>query len=65
MSEKTKVWFTIEVEPRQAGDFGFASMSGIRYTERELETLAADMVADIQRHVANVDWVRVKWEFEE
>ena len=65
MSEKKKIWFTLEVTPCSAGDSGYARISSIRYTERELETLAAEMQREIERHVSRVGDVTVSWEYED
>ena len=62
---KKKVWFTVEVEPISAGNFGWASMSGVYYTERELESLSKDIVSQIKKHVDRVGSTRVVWEYED
>ena len=44
----------IEVYPKRAGDFGFASLSSIKYDTKEAEDLARDMQDEIKRHVDRV-----------
>jgi rubrerythrin len=44
----------IEVYPRSAGDFGFASMSGIRRDAREAGYMQREMQEQIERHVDNL-----------
>lgn len=46
-------WY-IEVRPKRAGDFGFASISSIEYTEKEANDLAEEMMSDIKRHIDSV-----------
>ncbi len=43
--------FRIEVTPRSAGDFGFASVSGMQRSEAEAERLCEDIAEQIRRHV--------------
>lgn len=62
---KKKVWFTVEVEPKSAGDFGFARIGNMKYKEWQLDELAEQISRDIKRHVDNVGRVNVSWEYEE
>lgn len=44
----------IEVYPKRAGDFGFCSISSIKYDTVGAENLASDMEDNINRHVDGV-----------
>jgi hypothetical protein len=51
----------IVVEPKRAGDYGFASISSIRYSHDEAEDLQSEMRADIERHIDRVRYTSVKY----
>lgn len=51
--------WVIEVEPKCAGDYGFASISSIRYTSDEAKDLQREMQSDIERHIDRVRYTRV------
>ncbi len=52
----------IEVYPRRAGDFGYCSISSIKYSQKEAENLANDMISEIERHVDGVSGTRMIYE---
>ncbi len=49
----------IEVYPKRAGDFGFCSISSVKYDAREAEVLADDIEEQINRHVDRVGHCRM------
>ena len=44
----------IEVYPKRAGDFGFCSMSSVKYDKKEAEDLAKEIEENIDRHIDGV-----------
>ncbi len=44
----------IEVYPRNAGNFGICSISGIYYDDNQCEILSRDIMDEIKRHVNDV-----------
>lgn len=52
----------IEVIPRQAGDFGFCSISSFKYTESQAKNLQSNIINNIKRHVDGIDSCNVIYE---
>lgn len=52
----------IEVYPKRAGDFGFASISSIKYDSKEAEDLAREIEQEIKRHVSGVSSCQMIYE---
>jgi hypothetical protein len=51
----------IVVVPRNAGDFGFVSMSGVKYTPKEAEDLQDEITNEIKRHIDNISHCSVEY----
>lgn len=61
--------FRVEVEPRNPGDFKYASISGQTRTEEESISICEEIADDIRRHVDNLPYngnrgVSVIWDEE-
>jgi hypothetical protein len=52
----------IEVYPRSAGNFGYYSISSIKYNTKEAENLASDMQDEIKRHTNDVSGTRMVYD---
>lgn len=54
--------FYLQIYPRGAGDYGFASISGIEYDQEQAESLFEEMKDQIKRHVDSVRSVHMEFD---